>query len=167
MSDSKESSGSRDGYCSCRLTEAREWLKKLLIEKARVESESRRRVCMEKSVSIGQYKPQMRGVHFEEVCRFAVLNFDTFIIAQVWHEGYAVDEVRRKLNTLRTEMNENAERTKTLRKRRPTGSKTRNVNRTQVMMEVRFIASFRHDLLLAALLPGRQSVIEYFVVEGT
>ena len=69
MSDSKESSSSRDGYCSCRLTEAREWLKKLLVEKAQVEREARRKMCLKKSVSIGQYKPQMRGAHFEEVCR--------------------------------------------------------------------------------------------------
>jgi hypothetical protein len=68
-----------------------------------MERQQRRTACMEKCLSIGQYKPERKAVHFEEV----------------WYDGYAFDEANRKLTDIATERVDIDNATKLLRKRKP------------------------------------------------
>lgn len=68
-----------------------------------MERKQRRTKCMEDRLRLGQFVMERRGAHFEEI----------------WHDGYAIVEVDKKLAAINTEREEIARASQLLRKRKP------------------------------------------------
>lgn len=68
-----------------------------------MERQQRKGKSMEKCLELGQFRPERRGVHFEEI----------------WTEGYAFEQINKKLRQINQERNDIAQACALLRKRKP------------------------------------------------
>uniref|UniRef100_A0A914XP42 Protein kinase domain-containing protein n=1 Tax=Plectus sambesii TaxID=2011161 RepID=A0A914XP42_9BILA len=93
---------------------ARETIRKLLIEQSSMERKQIKAKCMEESLRLGQFKPERHGEHFRDV----------------WSDGYAFEEMQKKLQKITNERNEIMSASSNLRKRKPSSSQ-RDVRRQQ------------------------------------
>lgn len=85
---------------------ARETIRKLLIEQSTMERKQIKAKCMEESLRLGQFKPERQGEHFRDV----------------WTDGYAFEEMQKKLQKITNERNEIMSASSNLRKRKPSSS---------------------------------------------
>jgi hypothetical protein len=85
---------------------ARETIRKLLIEQSAMERKQIKAKCMEESLRLGQFKPERHGEHFKDV----------------WSDGYAFEEMQKKLQKITNERNEIMSASSNLRKRKPSAS---------------------------------------------
>lgn len=84
------------------MTQYKEVIKQLLIEKAKTERKEARERNLEAQLRIGQFKPQRIGESFKEQ----------------WTDGYAMEEINLKIEKVNSEKNEIQNMTGNLRKRK-------------------------------------------------
>ncbi|KRZ80404.1 Serine/threonine-protein kinase tousled-like 1, partial [Trichinella papuae] len=89
-----------------RMEKCKEIEKKLLIQQSIMERKQRREKCMEDRLRLGQFVSERRGTQFEDI----------------WSEGYAFLEMKKKLQAINAEREEIARLTALLRKRKPLSS---------------------------------------------
>uniref|UniRef100_A0A915EVB0 Protein kinase domain-containing protein n=1 Tax=Ditylenchus dipsaci TaxID=166011 RepID=A0A915EVB0_9BILA len=82
---------------------SRETIKSLLIKQSRMERKQAKERCMEASLRIGQFKPTRRVEHFKDE----------------WTDGYAMEDINKRLLKINSERNEIVNATQNLRKRKP------------------------------------------------
>ncbi|KRY31890.1 Serine/threonine-protein kinase tousled-like 1, partial [Trichinella spiralis] len=89
-----------------RMEKCKEIEKKLLIQQSVMERKQRREKCMEDRLRLGQFVSERRGTQFEDI----------------WSEGYAFLEMKKKLQAINAEREEIVRLTALLRKRKPLSS---------------------------------------------
>lgn len=125
---------------------SKETIKSLLIKQSRMERKQAKERCMEASLRIGQFKPTRRGEHFKDE----------------WTDGYAMEEINKRLLKINTERNEIVNATQNLRKRKPL---TKELKRQTSDMPSTSNASYTDDGFLRPEPPKEMTAQEFMEQE--
>ncbi|KAI1721198.1 protein kinase domain-containing protein [Ditylenchus destructor] len=121
---------------------SKETIKQLLIKQSRMERKQAKERCMEASLRIGQFKPTRRGEHFKDE----------------WTDGWAMEEINKRLMKINQERNEILNASQNLRKRKPMG---KELKRQAADIPSTSNASYTDDGFLRPELPKEMTAQEF------